>query len=948
MIKIFTFQQKFFWAKPGFLMCLCCLVFFQGKAQQNPGNVSDSLVLDSMLPGTNPQQRHVNLWYRTVSKQRNVTGSATIYNEDVNTTPVSDITNVIAGRITGLYSNRSSGRTGPMFDASSFTLRGQSPLIVVDGVIRSFTSFNVDDIKSITVLKDAVSTSMYGLRSSNGVVYITTKDKSYDRPFELDFNVQYGVLNQFKRPNFINGAQYAELYNEAQKNTFPNATPVFTAATIAAYRNGTNNQYLQPNNDWYNTIYKNNSLQKRYAVNAAGNGKSYRYYTSVEHLAQDGNFLTTADNPYETNNFYKRYNLRTNAQIDFSENIQLSLNIFGSIENSNEPGSTSSVIMNRIFETSPLGYAARNPDGTYSGSIQYTNNILASALNSGYINYNERTLSADVGLKFKLDDITKGLWAKGLLSINNYYLQSVARTKTFAIFYPTVSASGTTYTKVGSDGTIEAGKGDPGILTQNKQTFFNGLIGYDRSFGKSNFNILGTYNLTNLIDSYTQLNQIYKNAGLTATYDYNRTYLAELGLVYGSYNRYVPSNRWGFLPSLGLGWIISNEDWYTSKTINFLKLRGSVGQTAWADPTNYYSYMQRYTLGATGYNFGATASAVSGAAESTLRNPGITWEKAVKVDVGAEAQFLNNKLGVEVNWYTNKYYDELITPSGGYASGIIGQTYPTVNAGKSRYSGLEGNISFNNRKQDFGYFIKGNFTIAKNKVITRAEGNFPYPWLYRAGQPTATYGYEAIGFYQVGEDIAKTANIPGYTPQPGDIKYADLNADGLINFLDQKAIAGTKPLFFFGFNAGFSYKGFDFSALLEGRLNREIYYSAAQMLAFNNGYGYVLDYTTENRWTPQNSTQATLPRLTLGSNTNNEQTSSFWVKRADYIRLKNIEVGYSLPAKFLRRAKINKIRVFLNAYNPLTWTKLDYLDPETGLSGFANYRILNGGISLKL
>lgn len=948
MIKIFTQQQKLFWAKRSFVICLFTAIGGQAVAQQPQANLTDSLVLDSMRKGSNPQNRHVDLWNRTISKLRNVTGSATIYSEDVNTTPVSDITNVISGRISGLYSNRSSGRTGPMFDASSFTLRGQSPLIVVDGVIRSFTSFNVDDIKSITVLKDAVSTSMYGLRSANGVVYITTKDKSLDQPFELNFNVQVGVLNQFRRPNFINGANYAELYNEAQKNTFPNATPAFSAATIAAYRSGTNDPYLQPNNDWYNTIYKNNALQKRYAINAAGNGKSYRYFTSVEHLSQDGNFLTSADNPYQTNNFYKRYNLRTNAQIYFNEDIQLSLNIFGSIENSNEPGATSSSIMSRIFETSPLGYSPRNPDGTYSGSILYTNNILASAVNSGYINYNERTLSADVGLKFKLDDVTKGLWAKGLLSINNYYLQSISRTKTFAIFYPTVSPTATTYTKVGSDGTIEAGKGDPAIVTQNKQTFFNGLLGYDRSFGKHNINVLASYNLTNLIDSYTQLNQLYNNAGLTATYDFNKTYLAELGLVYGSYNRYAPGKRWGFLPSVGLGWVISNEAWYNKNTFNFLKLRGSVGQTAWADPTNYYSYMQRYTLGATGYNFGATASAVSGVAESTLKNPGITWEKALKIDLGVETQLFQNKLGVELNWYTNKYYDELISPANGYASGIIGQSYPTVNAGKSRFSGFEGNISFNNNKQNFGYFIKGNFTIAQNKIISRQEGNYPYPWLYSAGESTGTYGYEAIGFYQVGEDVSKTANIPGFIPQPGDLKYADLNGDGLINFLDRKAIAGTKPLFFFGLNAGFNYKGFDFSALLEGRLNREIYYSASQMLAFNNGYGYVLDYTTENRWTPQNATQATLPRLTLGANTNNEQTSSFWVKRADYIRLKNIEIGYSFPGKFLKKAKISKVRIFVNAYNPLTWTKLDYLDPETGLSGFANYRILNGGISLQL
>nr|WP_199156277.1 SusC/RagA family TonB-linked outer membrane protein [Pedobacter sp. ASV2] len=928
--------------------------------QQNDTTKKDSLVTNPMSIKKNIQDRHINLWNRTIPHLQNVTGSSTIYGEDVNTTPVADISNVIAGRIPGLYSSRSSGRTGPMFDASSLTLRGQSPLIVVDGVVRSFTSFNVEDIKSITVMKDAVSTSMYGLRSSHGIIYITTKDQSDEKPFELNFSAQYGFLNQLKRPNFINGAQYAQLYNEAQQNTFPGAVPAYSSSTIASYQNGTNNPFSQPNNDWYNTIYKNNTAQQRYAINASGNGKSYRYYTSVEHFAQDGNFLTDSNNPYDTNNFYKRYNLRTNAQIDFNEDIQLSLNIFGSIENNSEPGAGASTIMDRIYGVSPLGYPARNADGSFGGNTQYTTivdnvtygtNILASTINSGYTRYNERTLSADVGLKFKLDDFVKGLWAKGILSINNYYLQRTTRIKNFAVYYPVTTPTGTTYTKIGSDGTIEANKGISSIDTQNKQSFFNGLVGYDKIFGKHTLNVLGTFNLTNLIDSYSQLNQIYQNAGVTASYNYDKTYLAEVGMVYSGYNRYKEGSRWGFLPSIALGWVVSNENWFNKGTLNFLKLRGSAGKTAWADPSNYYTYLQNYTVGSTStgnYNFGSTPTAVNGSYENALSNPNITWEKSLKYDLALEAGFFKDKLNLELTYYNNKNTDELIDPANGYASGILGLTYPKVNAGQTRYSGLETSLSFNDKKGDFSYFVKGNFTVAKNKILSRAEGIYPYNWMYRAGQPSATFGYEAIGFYQVGEDVSKTANIPGYNPVAGDLKYKDLNGDGIINFLDQKAIAGDKPLVFFGFNFGFGYKNFDFSALLEGRVNREIYYDPTAMSAFYNSTGFVLDYTTENRWTPQNSVNAALPRLTLGTNTNNQQVSSFWVRNADYLRLKNVEIGYSVPQKWLKKAKLSKLRFFVNAYNVLTWTKLDYFDPETGLSPFPNYRVINGGVSLKL
>ncbi len=473
---------------------LCIAVGGQALAQKQTSDDENRMVPDSVLKKIKLQERHVNQWFSTTQKIKNIEGSSTIYNEDVITTPVSDVTNVIAGRIPGLYSSKSSGRTGPMFDASSLTLRGQSPLMVIDGVQRSFTSFNLDDIKSITVMNDAVANSMFGLRSGNGVIYITTKDRSIEKPFELGFSAQYGTNQQFKRPNFITGASYARLYNEAQQNTFPGSTPAYADERIAALQNGTNDPYSNPNNDWYNTIYQKNNAQQRYSINAAGNGKNYRFYTSVEHFTQDGNFLTNEDNPYNTDNYYKRYNLRTNAQIDFSEDIQLGLNIFGSVENNNEPGATGSTIMSRIYSTSPLEYPAKNANGTYGGTTSFLTNILASTVSSGYIQYNERSLSADVSLKYKLDDVTKGLWSKALLSINNYYLQRILRTKAFAIYYPNPGTSD--YTKVGSDGVLEAGAGTQEITSQYKQTFFNGLIGYDRTSGNHGFNLLASYILT--------------------------------------------------------------------------------------------------------------------------------------------------------------------------------------------------------------------------------------------------------------------------------------------------------------------------------------------------------------------------------------------------------------------------------------------------------------------
>lgn len=955
MIKNLTNKTKAF--APlllGLTYGIGCMIALPTYAQKTVTKLNDSLGVDKMDIRLPYIKRGVNVWNGVVARRFNLGGTSTIYAEDVNTTPVADISNVMAGRLAGLYTLQSSARTG--FDNASFGLRGLSPLIVIDGVIRSFTSFNPNDIKSITVMKDALSTAMFGQRSSNGIIYITTKDRSETRPFELNFTAQYGTLQHLKTPNFITGVNYAMLYNEAQKNTSPNSTPFYDAATITAYQNGTNNPFLQPNTNWRDLVYKKNSAQQRYNIDVAGNGKAYRYYASIEHFKSDGNFVTDDANAYNTNNFYKRYNIRTNAQMDFNEDIQLTLNIFGSIEAGNEPGVGATTIMDRIYATSPLGYAVKNANGTYGGSPSYTTtinnvvygtNILASTISSGYLSSNQRTLNADASLLFKLSDITDGLWAKGTLSINNYYQQGVSRTKTFATYYPLTTGTG--YTKVGSDGVLEAGKGVSSISGQFKQTYFNALLGYDRDFDAHHLNLLATFNSDNNLNSYTQLNQIYQTAGLTTRYNYKEKYLAELGLAYSSFNRFAPENRWEFLPSLGLGWILSNEDWFKSSGFSFLKLRGSVGQTAWSDPSNYYTYLQRYTLNSTGYNFGTGLGAVSGSFENGVASK-ISAEKAWKYDASLEAGFLNNKLNAAVTYYNNRYYDLLQQKNNGDASGIFGQTYPLENLGKRAFTGFETTILFKNEANaKFGYEIGANVSIEKSKIIDKDEPNYPYAWLYDAGNSTTQIrGYEAIGFYQVGEDYSKIPGILGYNPQAGDIKYKDLNGDGIINFLDQKQINSNKPRIFFGLNFGLNYKNFDLSGLVQGIVNRELLLSASSMSAFSNGTGYVLDYTTENRWTPQNNVNATLPRLTLGANNNNQQSSSFWLRNANYLRLKNLELGYSFPSKMLSKAKINRLRLFVNAYNLFTVSQLDNVDPESGLSGFSNQRIINGGISLKL
>ncbi|MCK7555679.1 SusC/RagA family TonB-linked outer membrane protein [Chitinophaga sedimenti] len=763
-----------------------------------------------------------------------------------------------------------------------------------------------------------LATAMYGMRASNGVVLVTTRDRG-PREFEINASAQYAVTEQLNTPKFVNAYDYATLYNEAQHNGNPTATPRFSAAQLQAWKDHTNDAYLAPDVNWYNTVYKPQSSQQRYSLDIAGNAKSYRYYASLEHFGQDGNFITSGKNSYNTNNDYKRYNIRTNAEIDFNESIRLGLNVFGSMENATEPGRTASTILNEIYATSPVSFPVFNKNGSYGGSSVFTANPHASAVNSGYQQTNQRTVAADLSLHLKLDKLVKGMWVKGMVSMNNWYTENINRSKTYAVYQLTDTAN-TKYTKVGTEGLVT--EGTTTVPSQLRQSYYNVLLGYDKQWQKHALSLLGTYNLDNSIASFTQLAQVYKHFGLTATYDWNKTYLFEAGMTYGSLNRYAPSQRWGYLPSLGAGWIISNESFYHLPAVSYLKLRASAGQTAWADPSNYFLYMQNYVIGSTGYNVGETAAGVSGALESGIANTDITWEKAWKYNIGLDAGLLNNELTLSVDYYRNRFYDVLQQPQ--RVSGIFGQTYPLENLREIRYAGVEASVAYDHTTSSkLRYFLRGNIAFSGSRLLAADEPDYPHPWLYRTGSATSQqFGYVAKGFYTQ-EDIA--AGIPGwqgYAPVPGDIRYEDLNKDGVINALDIRAIGTNKPLVFYGLNGGFSYKGFDVTILLQGAANRKIVLSPSTMAAFNNSYGNVQEFH-KNRWTAATAESANYPRLTIGSNVNNDVASSFWLRSGNYLRLKNAEIGYTLKAGFLQRAKIQQLRFFANGYNLLTFKAME-------------------------
>lgn len=921
-----------------------CLAVITSTGFAAPAVAQDSARGVKVVPAADSSwfARPVYLWNKVSNRANMASAVSTLYTADVQSTPVADITNVLSGRMPGLYTVQSSGAPGK--DAARLQFRGEAPLIVIDGVVRDFTAFNPNDIESITLLKDAVATAMYGQRASNGVLMVTTRDRGR-KDFEVGASAQYGVLEQLYRPSYLRAYDYATLYNEAQLNTNPGSTPRFTQSMLDAWKNGANDPYTQPDVDWLDLVTKRGTSQQRYNVTMGGRAKAYHYYASLEHFGQTGNFTTSPLNSYNTNNDYKRYNIRTNAAVAFNKDITLTLNVFGSLATNYEPGSGVGETMKSVANTSPIAYPVYNKNGSFAGTNLYRSNPLAMAINSGYQLNTQRRISADMALEYKLDDFVKGLWVKGQLSMNNYYSEWIDRSKSFAT-YEADSLNPGAYIQYNSDGIVKQGTAD--VSMQTRQNYYNVMVGYGHEWQDQSLNLLATFNQDNNIKSFYQLNAVYTNYALNANYDYKKTYLAELALVQSSLNRYRPGKRGAFLPSLALGWVISNERFFSSNLINRLKIRASYGQTAFGDPDNYYPYLVNYKIDTTGYNVGESASGVSGAAKSQVANPNYTWEKAWKLDVGLEAALLHDQLSIVVDYYRNKFYDLLQTR--GRNTGIFGQPYPQENIGSNRYSGVEAVVNYSPvARHGFKYFVEGNVSVAASKVLSTGEQLYPYPWMYRTGQPVGQlFGLVADGFYQTNTDVTKTANYQGYTPAPGDIRYKDLNNDGVINELDKTAIGNKKPLVFYGLTAGFTYKGFDFKFLIQGVANRNVYYDPASVMPF-----YTTDYANAqamhfNRWTPANSVNAEFPRLTLGSNVNNTQGSSFWLKNGNYLRLKNVELGYDFKNAFLPHSKISQLRIFVNGYNLLTKDNLNGFDPESLMAPMGNQRIINGGITLGL
>jgi TonB-linked SusC/RagA family outer membrane protein len=942
------------------IICTCAttlLSIAQKKTMGSPSKVDSLSYNDSLV------KSRVNLPLNiTVSPNSTTASTQAVYTPDLIKQPVTNVLNALTGQLAGLYSLQSSGQPGA--DAVSLTLRGRTPIILIDGIPRSLTYMDLEEVESVTVLKDAMATAMLGVRGANGAILITTKRGAVGAQ-QISFTAQSAFQQPIGLLKPLGAFDYATLRNEAVANEIsvnPNFSTglLYSPADLIAFQNHTD-PIGHPDVNWYNQVLKTRAQLNRYTLSISGGNITARYFTTVEHLYQDGLFNSSSINTYNTNEYYSQYLIRTNVDLNITKKLTAGIHLLGSIANENEPGVTTATVFNSFLTTPSNAYNVYNTNGTYGGNTQFINNIQGQTISSGYQQNYTRNILADFYVKRTLDEITPGMYAKASASYTSTVNENINRSKPVVAFQQTGTGSTATYgaalTATSAQINTNTISGTTGVagVGQYRQIYTELATGWNRTFNdKHNFDVELLANSDSKNDG---ANLAYTVQGISAhaSYNYKQKYIAEVAEAYNGSNYYPTGDhfKYGFFPVVGLGWVITKEDFLKSYTwLNTLKLSANYGRTGNDNP-GYFVYLQRYNNAGTPF-FGTSAGANTSLAEATLANPNITYEKANKLNISLQGSLLNDRLGFTVDYYNNQFSDLLIQR--GQNTSLIGNTYPNENIGQNQYTGFEFQLSWQPPKVNgIGYYISLNAGFQQSKVVYSNEVTQPYPYMQRTGQKVGqAFGYVAAGLFQNQADIANAKQngvgvVAGYTPQPGDIKYVDQNGDGVINQFDQVAIGPKGPLITYGANLGFSFKGLDISALLQGVANYDVNLGGNSYFEFqNNGLGQAYQQQL-GRFTPATAATATYPRLSIGTNSNNQAFSTYFFRKADFMRLKNLQVGFTFPTRYANAIAVKSLRLFVNGTNLFTVTSLKGgLDPEDYNGLYPIQRLLNLGITVKL
>ena len=889
--------------------------------------------------------------------QKKLTVTGAITNVDVSQMkqfPSSNFTNALAGNVPGIIAMQSSGQPGK--STSRFWVRGistfgasASAMILVDGFERNnIDDLNIEDIESFSVLKDASATAIYGSKGANGVILITTK---HGKAGKININVK-GEASYNTRtitPKFIDAPTYANLLNEARVTR--NLAPQYQPEELALIRSGLDPDFY-PNVDWSKLLLKNGAMSYRADLSMSGGGNTARYFVSLSYVEDQGMYNTdeTLRKKYDTNANYKRWNYRMNVDIDVTPMTIIKLGVSGNLNKRNSPGLGDQYLWSELF-----GFNALSSPVLYSNGYvpAYGNNIhqmnpWVSSTRTGYNEEWDNNIQTNVTVEQKLDFITKGLSFTGRFGYDTYNSNHIYYRLWPAMYRANSrdSQGNIIWDKLFEETSMSQTSGGDG----SRHEFLEALLRWDRTFDKlHNFSAVSRFTQDERIQTRnigTDIkNSVSKrNQGLAGqlTYNYALRYFIDFNFGYNGSENFADHRRYGFFPAFSLAWNVAEEPLVKKALpwLNMFKLRYSWGKVG-NDNMGRFPYL--YTLDYTpniGYNWGSNLSSgtIPGIHYTQMASPNVTWEVARKTDFGFDFVAFDNKFSLTMDYFHEKrtgiFIQRMFLPD---ITGL--ESYPWANVGAVKSKGFDGNFQYKDHIGEINWTVRGNITYSKNTILERDEENNVYAYQYGKGyRVNQQRGLIALGLFRDYDDIRNSPKQSWGTVQPGDIKYKDVNGDGIVDDGDRVAIGATDtPSLIYGLGASVSWRGFDLNLHFQGAGKYTFLINSGAVNAFRDGrWGNILQGITDNRWISSDisgtketeNPNAPYPRLSYGYNLNNQQSSSFWLRNGRFLRLKNLDIGYTLPKPMVNTIHLESVRIYISGQNLITWSPFKLWDPE--------------------
>ena len=910
-------------------------------------------------------------------KKETVTGAISmVQTKELTQSPQANVSNMLAGRMPGLLAVQRSGEPGA--DESILRIRGvgtfatgegsQDPLVMVDGIeTANFNNIDPNEIESLSILKDASSTAVYGVRGANGVILITTKRGQEGKPvISYTGNIAMNKFTDLREP--LRAYDYAVMFNEGRKNDAyitGGYTPRFTDEEVEMYRTGAD-PLLYPDINWYEMMLKDHSYTTQHNINVSGGAEKVKYYASIGYYNQEGLFNNTSlVEGYNLQSTYNRFNFRSNLDFNVTKRLTIKVNMATQMETRSGYTESTGRMMDYIARANPT-----ITPGVVDGKIvtlgSSSDNPLINLYQGGnkedYRNYS----NGSVGFTYEIPGI-KGLTASAKFSYENYYQHVMKYSKSPFLKYQVFrDENGVAHF---TPNTTEGPFSYSESFDKNRRTYIEAGLNYATTIAeKHRITALLLYNQSKRINpglAYKVPN-CYQGVVGRITYDFANRYLFEFNVGYNGTENFAEGKRFGLFPAVSLGWVLTEEPYFPKNDVlTFFKLRGSYGEVG-NDKIGGERFLYlptTYVSGAGQYYFGTVNSSYTSHAvmnEGKIGNPDLTWERAKKANAGVEMSFWKSRIRIVADFFKEDR-DNILADRKNYPA-LYGGSPAAANFGKMTNRGFDGEISFRDTKGDFVYWLKGNYTFARNTIEYMDEIPSPYPYKYKTGQSLNQYfGLICDGIYNTWEEV-NDPNRPKSSwnnnkIQPGDLIYRDINGDGIIDNNDEVPIGYSNfPEVVYGASFGFNWKGVDFSVLFQGATNVSLLYSRLYSRGFGEDFGAPL--ALKNSWSQERYEKGLpieYPRLSEGDviNKHNYQSSTFWIRDASYLRLKNIELGYSFNPRWIKKAGMSSARIYVNGANLFTWSNMiKGVDPEaaqqaTNYDSYPITKVFNLGVSVK-